>query len=158
MNRVLVAIACLAALGACRTNEPSFQTVTFENADRDRVFDVCQQVVATHFFGTTIRADKVAGRIDTDPIEEVIGGKTMREQCYVQVSALADGTIEVAVFARLLRLEIAHGTETPVRWVDAGEDLQVEAILIDEISGRVLALEIDARVLSTSLPREARPR
>ena len=154
----LVASVCFAA--GCTSNavEVSFKTVTFEHADRDRAFDVCEQVVANYYSGTKIRIDKAGGRIETDPIEETIRGKAMRQQCYVQVKPLANDQVEIALLARLQRLEIERGDDNPVRWIDAGSDVQVEGLLLDEISGRILALEIDAKVVGDTVPRASRPR
>jgi hypothetical protein len=147
-----------ALLPACATVDVSFKTVTFEGADRDRAFEVCRQVISNYYAGTEIRVDPAGGRIETDPIEETIGGRAMRQQCYVQVETRDDGTLEIALLARLLELHIEHGDENPVRWLDAGSDVEVEAQLLDEISGRILALEIDAKVVATTIPSAVRPR
>jgi hypothetical protein len=148
----------LLLLPSCATVDVSFKTVTFEDASRERAFDVCRQVVTSYYSGTRIRIDEPGGRIETDPIESTIGGKAMRQQCYVQVAPLPDGKLEIALLARLQELEIESGAENPVRWVDAGSDVQVEALLLDEIAGRILALEIDAKVVSDTIPRVAPPR
>jgi hypothetical protein len=152
------ALALLAALPACRALDLSFKTVVFEGVERERAFDVCREVIASHYWGTNIRADRASGRIETDPIEESIGGRTLREQCYVHVSALHGGQLEIALFARMQRLEVDAGAQNPVLWVDAGSDVQVEGLLLDEIAGRLLALDTDAKVVASTLPRAARPR
>jgi len=151
-------LVLLAAPGACTSVDVSFKSVTFEGAPGDRAFEVCRDVVASHYFGTTIRVDPAGGRIETDPIEETIGRKALRQQCYVQVRPVGEGRVEIAVLARMQRLLVEPDEEPPVRWVDVGSDVQVEGLLLDEISGRILALEIDARVVSTTLPRVARVR
>jgi|SoiMethySBSTD1v2_1073268.scaffolds.fasta_scaffold1910407_1 hypothetical protein len=143
---------------ACVSYDTSFKTVIFEGVDREKALDVCQRVIATHFYGTQIRIDRAAGHIETDPVEEPIAGKTMREQCYVDVKEHAGGRLEIALLARMQQMKIDPSAQNPVEWMEMGSDVQVEGMLLDEISGRLLALETDAKVIETTVPRTAKPR
>ncbi len=157
VSGALLVMAASTLAGCPQPVELSWKSATFSGANRGRALEVSRDVVVRHSLGTTIRADAATGRIETDPIEEAIGGKTLRQQRYVDVREKG-GAVEVAVFAPMFQLELDPGASPAVRWLPIGSDVQVEAALLDEIIGRVLALEPDARVLGTTLPRAARPR
>ncbi len=144
----------LLAMAACvQAPDLSWKNVTIAGADRDAIVAVCREIVTLHFTGTKIAIDAAAGKIQTDPIEEVIGGKVMREQCYVDVIAKEDGEIEIALFAPMTRKEVDLAADLPVRWITVGSDVRVEGQLLDEICGRILATDIDARIVGSNLPR-----
>lgn len=152
---VRIAAGLLGAIGAfgCKTVDASFKTVTFEGASRDRVFESCREVVTSRFYGTRIRIDAAAGRIETDPIEATIGGRALREQCYVHVSQPDGALVEVALMALMHEMKVDLGGGDPVQWELVGSDVTVEGLLLDEISGRVLAQEPEASVIATTVPR-----
>jgi hypothetical protein len=153
-----LALVGAGALGGCSvTPDISWKSVTFTGVDRDVAFDEAQKILASHSLGTLIRADKANGKLETDPVEESFGTRTLRQQRYLHVVE-HDGVIEIAAFAPMFQREIDPIADPPVRWVPIGSDVQVEGILLDEISGRLLALLPDAQVTGTTIPPEARQR
>lgn len=153
---VVRALAAVAALAAACASPPAlaWKSVTFADAARADLFAACREVVLSHYGGVAIRVDEAAGQIATDPIEETIGGKVLRQQCYVAI-AERDGTLEVALLAPISRREFDPAGDPPVRWIELGSDEVVEGQLLDEICGRVLARDVDARVVAADLPRPA---
>ncbi len=148
--------AVMVLLAGCRcAPELSWKRVTFSDVDRDLVFGSCREVVVSHYGGTRIHIDAKAGKIETGLIEETIRGKVLRQQCYVDVTE-HDGLLELALIAPMSRREFDASEDPPVCWVDLGSDVVVEGILLDEICGRVLTYDLDARVVSTTLPRVER--
>jgi len=147
-----LAAALLALVPAC-ASEPdlSWKNVVLTGVDREQLFKLCHETVASHYGGTTIRVDPQAGKIETGEVEDVIGGKLMRERCLVDLQPVAAG-LELAVFVPMTRREFDPYADEPVRWLVHGSDVVVEAILLDEICGKALAAHPDARVVSTNLP------
>ena len=151
--RAALAAAWLALVAAC-ASEPdlSWKHVVLSGVDREQLFTHCHEIVASHYGGTTIRVDRKAGKIETGEVEEVIGGKVLRERCLIDLQPV-DGGLELAVFVPMTRREFDPNADVPVRWLVHGSDVVVEAILLDEICGKALAAAPDARVVSTNLPR-----
>ncbi|MBL8840368.1 MAG: hypothetical protein JNL90_02440 [Planctomycetes bacterium] len=151
----VAAVALLLAPLGCRSPpEASWKSVVLADVDRAQLFEICRGVVVAHYGGTVIHVDAAAGKIETGPIEETIGGKVLRQQCYVDVQE-RDGQLEVALFAPMTRREFDPSGNPPVTWLPLGSDVVVEGLLLDEIVGKALAYDLDARVVSSTLPRPA---
>ena len=149
-------LATLAACGSART--VSFKSITFEKAPRDVVFKACKDVVTSHYYSTRIGVDEAGGRIETDPVEESVGREALQQQVYVRVDTLAGGDVVVELMATLARLKVDPSRTPAAEWRVYASDVVVEGRLLDEISGRVLSLASDARVVASTVPKEARPR
>ncbi len=147
-----VVLLLLAPLGCRSPPEASWKSVVLADVDRAQLFEICRGVVVAHYGGTVIHVDAVAGKIETGPIEETIRGNVLRQQCFVDVQE-RDGQVEVALFAPMTRREFDASDDPPVRWIPLGSDVVVEGLLLDEIVGKVLAYDLDARVVSSALPR-----
>jgi hypothetical protein len=150
----LLGVTALALLCGCVTVDATFKSITLEGSDRGRAFDVCADVVGRHWSGTKVRLDKEKGKIETDPIEDSVGGKAMREQCYVDVQD-DQGRVVVSLLALMSQLSIDPTSARQTAWKVVGSDVKVEGLLLDEIAGAVLALEPDAKVVATTLPKAA---
>jgi hypothetical protein len=155
--RVLATLLC-AAFASCRARDISFKSITFENAPRDVVFNACRDVVAAHYYSTNIRTDAATGHIETDPVEEAVGRDALHQQVYVKVDAAPNGEVVVELMATLAKLVVDPSQTPPASWQVYSSDVIVEGRLLDEISGRVLSLAADAKVIANTLPKEARPR
>ena len=148
-----------ASLSACTSaREASFKSITFESAPRDLVFDASRFVVAAHYFSTHVHEDKATGLIETDPVEEPIGKETLQQQVYVHVAEAKEGQVMVELMATLAKLIVDPSRTPAAEWRVYASDLVVEGKLLDEISGRVMSLAADARVVASTIPKEARPR
>jgi hypothetical protein len=154
-----VAILVFAALAACTSaREVSFKSITFEKAPRDLVFGACRDVVSAHYYSAWIHADPTSGLIETDPVEESVGKEILHQQVYVRVDAAPNGEVLVELMATLARLEVDPAKTPAAAWRVFASDVLVEGRLLDEISGRVLSLAADARVVASTIPKEARSR
>jgi hypothetical protein len=154
----LLATLLLAAFASCRARDISFKSITFENAPRDVVFDECRKVVAAHYYSTKVYVDFATGHIETDPVEESVGRDALRQQVYVRVETTPKGEVVVELMATLAKLEVDPSRTPAAEWKVYSSDVIVEGRLLDEISGRVLSLAQDAKVIANTLPKEARPR
>lgn len=147
------------ALAACTSaRQVSFKSITFEKAPRDIVFKSCVDVVSSHYYSTKISADPASGLIETDPVEESVGKDILHQQVYVRVDAAPNGEVLVELMATLAKLEVNPSNTPAAAWRVFASDVLVEGRLLDEISGRVLSLAADARVIASTIPKEARPR
>jgi hypothetical protein len=155
----LAAALLLAPLAACASvRDASFKSITFESAPRAVVFDASRSVVAAHYFSTHVHEDRATGLIETDPVEEAIGKETLQQQVYVHVAEAKDGQVMVELMATLARLVVDPSRTPAAEWRVYASDVVVEGKLLDEISGRVMSLAADARVVASTIPKEARPR
>jgi hypothetical protein len=157
LARGMLAFAALAGCG-CVSQDLSFKSITFARATRDTVFDAANRVVATHYSGAWIHADAASGRIETDPVEEVLGAEARHQQVYVVVTELPPDRVKVELMATLARLVVDPDRSPPSEWRVYASDVIVEGRLLDEIAGRVLSVDDDAEVVAHDLPAAAHPR
>ncbi|MSR46697.1 MAG: hypothetical protein EXS13_06490 [Planctomycetes bacterium] len=151
--RLAIAVLATTFCAGCRSEpELSWKKVVLAGVDRAELFEWARETVLAHYGGTTIKIDAAAGKIETGELEEVIGGKVLRERCCIDLRSSESG-LELAVFVPMTRREFDPSSDTPVRWVTHGSDLVVEGILLDEICGKALVRDPDARIVSTDLPR-----
>lgn len=155
---LLILMTAVATTACSSVRQVSFKSITFEKAPRDVVFNACREVVTTHYFSTRIRVDATAGLIETDPVEEAVGRDALHQQVYVKVEAAPNGEVMVELLATLAKLEVDPARSPPAEWRVYASDVVVEGRLLDEISGRVLSLAADARVIASTIPKEARER
>ena len=146
----VLATLLFAAFASCRARDIFFKSITFENAPRD--------VVAAHYYSTRIHKNAATSHIETDPIEETVGRDALQQQVYVKVDTAPEGEVVVELMATLAKLVVDPSRTPAAEWKVYSSDVIVEGRLLDEISGRVLSLAADARVIANTLPKEARPR
>lgn len=152
LTRVAVLVVPLLLAACASAPDLSWKRVVIAGVDRAELFGWCRDAVVRHYGGTEIRIDAAAGKIETQEIEDTIGGKVLRERCAIDLAVVAEG-IEVAVFVPMTRREFDPSAATPVRWVTHGSDVVVEGMLLDEICGKALASDPDAAIVSSDLPR-----